>query len=383
MDLFGEPEAPATQYSEGSDASAIETEEEIFQSPRTMSFCLGQEKAEGTLLELFQADRMPHGIIFTGLKGIGKATTAFRLARFLFKHGAGDPNQNSMFDDAPIAPLTSLDIDPHDRVFRQVASGGHPDLLTIERTYDAAKNKTQESLAVAELRKVEPFLRKTASEGGWRVVIIDDADTMNRNAQNALLKILEEPPAKTVIILIAHRAGALIPTIRSRARTLNFSALAPDVITDLLTQNGTYIDPFQGETLSALAEGSFGKSLRLLDEGGLEMLATLLEHISNPEWSNIHSFADQLNRAGQEIQYKNFTATMIWLYKMLSFAKARGQSIKPAALNEPPLSTILQNSSLAQFLKICENLSDCFETTSHANLDKRQAVLNAFKIITQ
>ncbi len=382
MDLFGEPEAPEIEDKTES-PPALENEEELFAHPRTMPFCAGQEKAEHTLLELYHSNRMPHGIIFAGQKGIGKATTAFRLARFLLKNAPKDPNQNSMFDDAPAETPKTMDIPSDDRIFRQVASGGHPDLLTIERTYDATKNKTQDLLAVAELRKVEPFLRRTASEGGWRVVIIDDADTMNRNAQNALLKILEEPPAQTVIILVAHRAGALIPTIRSRARTLNFDKLSPDIITDLLAQNGTYIDPFQGETLSALAEGSFGAALGMLEDGGLEMLETILEFIKSPDWPKIHSFADQISRAGQETQYKTFTTILLWIYKTLSFAKARGLALQPAALNEEPLSTILQNSSLAQLLKICENLSDCFESTARANLDKRQAVLSAFKTIQQ
>lgn len=378
MDLFGEPEAPAEEIIE---IEASPASEELFTSPRTMPFCLGQEKAQNTLLELFHTGRLPHGIIFTGTKGIGKATTAFRLARFLFKYGADEDNQDNLFGDTPASPPQALEISPDDRIFRLVAAGGHPDLLTIERIYDPAKNKTPESLSVTELRKVEPFLRRTASEGGWRVVIIDDADTMNRNAQNALLKILEEPPKKTLIILIAHRAGMLIPTIRSRARTLNFDSLTPEIITDLMNQKGTYIDPFQGETLTALSEGSFGKALSLLEEGGLETLSTILEHLITPTSSKLHSFADSLSRAGAETQYKNFTYIMLWLYKTLSFAKARGQSLQPAALNEDPLAQILQNSSLAQLLKICENLSDCFESTARANLDKRQAVLSAFSII--
>lgn len=382
MDLFGEPEP-----SESAEAPAAPIElsdPELFTHPRSMPFCEGQNAVENMLLELFNSGRMPHGLIFSGTKGIGKATVAYRLARFLFKQGAPDPNQAGMFDDLPAEAPTTLDIDPDDPVFRRVASGGHPDLLTLEREYDAAKNKTKETLAVAALRKVEPFLRMTASEGGWRVVIIDDADTMNRNAQNALLKILEEPPKNTVIILIAHRAGALIPTIRSRARTIAFDALSPEIITDLLTQNGHYIDPYQGETLAALAQGSFGQAQSILEDGGLDILTQITQHLeSQPkfDYSQIHPLADTLARAGNEKDYKSFTTTLLWLYKTMSFAKARGRALTPDALNTEPLNTILANSSLARLLEICENLSEHFDTTQRANLDKKQAVLGAFQII--
>lgn len=386
MDLFGDTQEEET-IEEGVSSETPPPEIELFNHPRTMPFCRGQEKAEKTLIDLHNTKRMPHGIIFTGIKGVGKATTAYRFARFLLKHGAGETEQNALFADETHPPDT-LDIPLDDRIARQVTAGAHPDLLYIERAYDAEKNKTQSQLAVSELRKVEPFLRKTSSNGGWRVVIIDDADTMNRNAQNALLKILEEPPKNTVLILIAHRAGALIPTIRSRTRSLRFENLPAETITELLNEKGEFIDPFQGETLCAFAQGSFGSALSYYEQGGLEMLETITNSIKTlnekQEWSAIHALSDRLGKAtaGQSNDYEMFCTLLIWLYKTLSFAKARGTELSPAAINEPPLTTTLQNSSLASLLKICENLSDCFETTERANLDKRQAVLNAFRIIT-
>ncbi|MGH1398686.1 MAG: DNA polymerase III subunit delta' [Alphaproteobacteria bacterium] len=367
MDLFGEPIVEEAE--EGGEALPASTPladdgPVLFEHPRTMPFCIGQEAAEQTLIELLHTGRVPHGLILAGQKGVGKATLAYRLARFLF---SGAPIENT------------LEVDPQSKAFRLVASGGHPDLLTIERVYDATKNKTQETLPVAELRKVEPFLRRTASEGGWRVVIIDDADTMNRNAQNALLKILEEPPKQTMIILITHRIGALIPTIRSRTRTLNCQTLTPDVITDLLTQKGHYIDPYQGETLAAMAEGSFGQALGILEEGGLEMLESVIAFLGDaPDWVKIHHFSDTIAKSND---YKAFTQIMRWLFKTLSFAKARGRALSPASLNEAPLSVMLENSSLARLLEICEKLEQNFETCERANLDKKQAVLKAFQII--
>jgi len=360
MDLFGEviEEAPEETVEE---AMVEQQSDALFTHPRLMPFCLGQGAAEEAFLNQVAGGRVPHGLILSGQKGIGKATFAYRIARMM------------------LAGEQSLDIDPGSKTHRLVASGGHPDLLTIERAYDATKNKTQDSLPVSELRKVEPFLRMTASEGGWRVVIIDDADTMNRNAQNALLKILEEPPKNTLIILIAHRIGALIPTIRSRTQTLTCQTLSPEIITDLLSQKGHYVDPYQGETLSALAEGSFGKALQILEEGGLEMLASILAFLSEPlDFVKVHHFADTIAKTQD---YKIFCEILLWIYKKLAFAKARGQGLFPASLNEAPLNEILQNSSIARLLEICENLEQNFDQCERANLDKKQAILKSFQII--
>jgi len=382
MDLFGE-DAPTISASE--DSSAPQAPIEEFTHPRATHIkLLGHEKAEADLLDLFNSGRMPHGLILNGAKGIGKATLAYKFTRFLLKHGATDKNQDSMFGESQSEPL-SLDVPHDDPIFTRVASGGHPDLLTIERLYDDGKNKTAATLAVAELRKVEPFLRMTSSNGGWRVVLIDDADTMNRNAQNALLKILEEPPKNTLIILITHRLGALIPTILSRARLMHINHLKPTTLTDLLSIKGNDIPPHNMEIITAMAEGSFGKTLDIIEEGGLDsytQIIAILNEGQEIDWRSIHHISNQFAKAGSEQAYKNFTQTLLWIYKTLVFAKARGQSLSPAALNQSPLSYILKNSSLAQLLKICENLSSHFDMTARGNLDKKQAILGAFQIIT-
>lgn len=379
MDLFGEEEVLESDDEDIIDHNA-DLDIEVFSHPRSMTHLAGHEDIESELLSLFNSGRMPHGIILSGIKGIGKATLAYKLTRFLLKHGADDPNQDGLFGEADDKP-TSLEISKDDPVFFKVASGGHPDLLTLERQYDATKNKTAESLAVSELRKVEPFLRMTSSNGGWRVVIIDDADTMNRNAQNALLKILEEPPKNTLLILVAHRLGALIPTIRSRTRLISIKPLEGETINELLKRKGYELDSNQTEIISSLSDGSFGKTCKIVEEGGLENLMTIVSLIGNSDGTAIHALSEQLSRAGQEQAYKAFTENFLWIYKTLCFAKARGQSLSPASLNEEPLSTILKKSSLQQLLSFCENLSNHFEMTQRNNLDKRQAVLGAFHIV--
>ena len=383
MDLFGESESE--EIVETVDEATEGTPEpEGLCAPRQMALCMGHDSVEAGILDQFKADRMPHGIVLSGPKGIGKATFAYRLARFLLKQRATDPNQDALFaEETP--EITGMDVAPEDTIFRQVASGGHADLLTIERAYDAAKDEYKGSVAVDDIRKVNPFLHMTAAhEGGWRVVIIDDADTMNRNAQNALLKILEEPPANTVLILVCHRLGAMIPTIRSRTHTLSFQPLSKDVFEQLLQIQGYNLDEAQLDTLYHLSEGSIGQALDNIEQGGLDTLAQILGLFENyPQWTwpEIHVLADQLARNGRDQSYKSFATLLPWVFSQMILAKARGQGIASAALHIESIENLHRQSSLESLLKICENLKSHFSRVERSNLDKRQAVLGAFSII--
>lgn len=386
MDLFGEPDNFTTADSHTAPAGSL-PEPEHFTHPRAMPFCLGHEaRVEKSLLDLYESGRLPHAMIFAGPRGVGKATMAYRFSRFLLKNPPADTNQDSLFaPQEPGIPAKTLDVPPDDPVFRRVAAGGHPDLLSVERVYDAIKNKTQSAVAVDEIRKVAPFLRMTAAEGGWRVVIIDDADTMNRSAQNALLKILEEPPEHTVLILVAHRPGALIPTIRSRARLIRFDPLSPEVLDTLLERRGGDLTLRDRETLACLAEGSFGRALSCIETGGLEVfdrVLTLFSAFPAWDWPEIYGLADELARNGNEARYQNFREMLLWIFQKLVLFKARPQQDHPGVLWERDgIRECLQKSSLESLLEICENLESHFNDVERSNLDKRQAVSGAFSIV--
>ncbi len=403
MDLFGETPAPASAASEKPnkpeaqpasasvgaammDMTAVAAlgDDEGLQSPRAATECLGHDIIEHQLLELYNSGRMPHGLIFSGIKGIGKSTMAYRLAKFLFKHGMpADAGEVDMFGEAPVQP-TNFDVDPIEPSSQRVISGGHPDFLSIEREYDSTKNVTKASVAVDDIRKVTPFLRMTAGENGWRVVIIDDADTMTRSSQNALLKILEEPPKNTILVLITHRLGALIPTIRSRARTINFQPLTDNHIEALLEQSEHSIPSDDMDNLIQMSEGSVGRALQFLEEGGLDTLSQIngiFQSYPNWNWSEIHVLSDYFARKGQEQGYESFSYLLRWICEQLCKAKGRGIQPTGQVFQTEALKTLLRNSSLEQLLNICENLEDHFNKVQRANLDKKQAVLRAFSLI--
>lgn len=382
MDLFGEiPEEQVVEESFVQEPEYLE----LFTHPRAMDFCQGHDRVEQALLEFYKSGRMPHALIFSGPKGIGKATMAYRLAKFMMKSGATrDPNQDSLFGGEDTGAPENLDVPANDPVFRRIVSGGHSDLLSIERLYDDLKGRLKSSVEVKEVRKVAPFLRMTAADGGWRVVIIDDADTMNRNAQNAILKILEEPPKNTLLILVAHRVGALIPTIRSRARVVHFQPLTDDDMKSLIGRTDIVLDEESLSTLIRLAGGSFGRAMEYEEEGGLETFAMIMEAFDRyPDfnWTGIHKLADDLAGKGKDQNYMSFQELTKWMFAQLAKSKARGQGITAKALDTQAFQEILKNSSLAQLSKICENLHEFYGQSNAANLDKRQTVLGTFSLI--
>lgn len=351
--------------------------------PRNNTQFFGHEDIEPYMLNLINGGKMPHALILSGPQGVGKATFAYRMARALLKHGITDPNQDSLFGDAP-AELNSFDVENDDPIFRKISSGGHPDFLALERPMDERKGAQKGSIDIGTARKVAPFLRMTSSEGGWRIVIIDDADTMNRNAQNAILKVLEEPPANTVLMLVCHRIGALIPTIRSRCRLLSFEPLEDDIIITALQKQLPHETATNLKIAAHFAEGSLGKAFTFMDEDGLSTINSAIDILvdwQNWDWVRIHTLADNLGRIGQDSTYQNFTGSLLWMMESLCFAKAKGQINLPVPLDHQALQNMLSHYSLEEWVKICENLKAHFETFEKANLDKRQAILGAFGFI--
>ncbi len=386
MSLFGDDE-----ILENDTASIAEPKIDIeaLQDPALMSFCLGHEDQEALFIDMYKKKSIPHAMIFSGIEGIGKTTMAFRLARFLLKHGKGDigGSGGGLFGEEEVPlEISSLDVDVNDPVSRRIASGGHADLLHIHRIYDKAKGKLDNSLKVEALRQIEPFLRKTSSEGGWRIVIVEDADTMNRNAQNAILKILEEPPANVLIILVTHRMGKLIPTIHSRARNIAFSPLPQEVMRDLFTKSGHNLSDNDMDSLCALSEGSFGVAMKYLENDGLSMFKDIiayLEFSQNGAIHKIHEFSNSLSSASQDKQYRIFVDILQQLMRKILFLKARGATELPQYLQNDVMQEIMASYPLEKLLGVCDDLKNHFERVEFSNLDRRDAVRAAFLMINQ
>ncbi|KIC47112.1 DNA polymerase III subunit delta' [Ruegeria sp. ANG-S4] len=239
--------------------------------PRETAQLFGQSAAEQAFLTAYNSDRLHHGWLLTGPRGCGKATLAWRIARFLLATPPQD--DGGLFGAAP-SPET-LDIDPDHSVSHRILSGAEPGLASIIRSVDK-KGKLRGEIVVDDIRKLGRFFGMTAADGGRRVVIVDPADEMNVNAANALLKMLEEPPARTTLLLVSHQPTRLLPTIKSRCRTLRLLPLGAQDMQAALTQTGANV-PSQPDHLAALAAGSVGDAVRLINLNGLEIYTELIE----------------------------------------------------------------------------------------------------------
>jgi len=242
--------------------------------PRDTAALIGQDPAQAAFLDAFNVGKLHHAWLLTGPRGVGKATLAWKIARFLL---ATPDSTGGMFDDP--AP-TALDVAPQHPVARRIASGGEGGLKSVTRSVNPDTKRLRKQIVVDDIRALNGFFQMSAADGGRRVVIIDDADEMNVNAANALLKMLEEPPERATLLLISHQPSALLPTIRSRCRTLRLAPLSPDQMARALTQSNVVV---QGDpaALAELSGGSVGGALRLSLMGGLAIYAELIGLMSS------------------------------------------------------------------------------------------------------
>ena len=366
---------------------ATDTETEGPPGPRENPDLLGHEGAERALLDSYRSGRLAHAWLICGPPGIGKATLAFRFARFLLAQGAAAPG--GLFGESvQPTPPESLFVDPADPVFHRVASGGHADLLTVERRMaDGDRGRRRTEIVVDDVRGIGGFFAMTSAEGGWRVVIIDSADEMNRNATNAVLKVLEEPPPRGLLLLVSHAPGRLLPTVRSRCRRLVLKPLPTETVAALLTGHAPDLPAADAAALAALSEGSIGRALVLAEEGGLDLyrdLMGLLEGLPRLDIPALHKPADRLARADGEAAYRTVAELLrAWLARLIRSAAGAGEAAGdgPFAREGALTRRLGTAASLDRWLEVWEKISRLLARAEGANLDRKQVVLNALLAI--
>src|ERR1700748_2848652 len=231
--------------------------------PRETAAFFGHREAETALLQAYRSGRIPHAWRIGAAQGIGKATLAYRMARFVLAHR--DPLA------ADVQRAETLNVDPSDPVARHVAANAHGGLLVLERSLND-KGVMRTVITVDETRETISFFGSTAAVDGWRVCVVDTVDELNPNAANALLKILEEPPQRSLFLLVSHAPARVLPTILSRCRKL---PLRPLDIDDVMRAPATGAnmatdDPALREASEA-AEGSVARALTLLGGDAIKL----------------------------------------------------------------------------------------------------------------
>lgn len=345
-----------------------------FAHPRTMAVCYGHVHAEQELLNAAASDRLHHAWLFTGPPGIGKATLAYRFARFLLSWSN---------DETRPGPET-LDIPPDGRVFGQVAALSHPNLLVLRRPWQEDRKRLAMSIPVSEARRLRRFFGHTAGGGTWRVVIIDRAEELNAAAANALLKNLEEPPARCVFLLICSAPGRLPVTIRSRCRVMRLKPLdESDLLksVDSAYQAAGLDHPGDDAVrkVVCLAQGSVGRALRMLEAGGNELherLLGLLKGLPALDHQAAHVLADELSLANSDQAYHLFFDLA---GETLSRIVTHATTGEGAIGDESELADRIQaTGALAQFAQLWETIQRAKAEADVLNLDRKTTVLGTF-----
>ena len=312
---------------------------------------LGQGDAKRTLLRAWQSGRLHHGWLFTGPTGIGKATLARWFARVVL--GEVDP-----------------------RAINRMTAGTHADLMVITRGLDEKRSRSRTEIVLEEVRPIADFLHRTAA-GGWRVVIIDGADHLNRHAANALLKLLEEPPSKVLILLTSSVPGRLAPTIRSRCRLLRLRALDEPTMHEALEQLLPALQPVERRTLISFSDGSPGRALALAAEDGIvlaELARGILSQRHRPPGSWCYDVADAVLR--HENGFSIFIGLLSAAISTTIRAAARGRTTE----QHPSL---LSSRSAESWAEACEELARLRDAAEAFNLDKRQALLTGLSLLSE
>ena len=337
----------------------------------------GHHQAIDTLSEAWRSGKLHHAWILSGPRGIGKATLAYQFARFVLAGGSQESGENG--------PLFVARDHP---VFCRIASGGHADFMIIERSANEKSGKRRTEIVVDDVRRIGRLVSLTPGEGLWRAVIVDGAEDMNRNAANAILKYLEEPPPLTLFLLVSHAPTRLLPTVRSRCRSLTMRPLAEAMVENLIaSQIAPELDTQERKILTSISEGSPGRALELAEQGGVELyekLIGILSDLPDLDIRAVHSLGDRVARNDGAEAFHTLTGLLVWWLNHLVCDAAKSTPRRKISEREDVLRRrLLTRGDLEHWAAVWEKLSKLFASAEAVNLDPKHVILNAFTALQQ
>ena len=353
--------------------------------PSEAAEVIGHQHAENLFVDALNEGRLHHAWMITGPKGIGKATFAWRLAKYLLCSAIKEDGP-SLFGDTPEF-IQNLDIDPDHPILRRIQAGSEGRLSVVRRPYDAKRKAFKAQITIEEIRKLTSFFPLSAADGGRRVVIIDAADDMNVNAANALLKVLEEPPKHTILLLISHQHSRLLPTIRSRCRTLRLGALNQSDIDAVLAIQDLEINAHEMGALSTLSAGSAGEAIRLAQYNGpvvYQQILGLIAQAPKIDRPSAIKFAEQYAGRTSSEDLDILALMFARVLSRLAIFGATGNAPAPL-VHSGEIEMFSKLCPMPQFAQdwaeLCQDLSNRFKHGRAVNLDPVALVLDMiFKI---
>ena len=336
-------------------------------TPKTNSELFGHSESEAVLMEGLRQGQLAHGWIISGPRGIGKATLAYRFARTLL---SGKPPE---------------EISPEDPVFLRVAAGSHADLLIVEPQYDAKKEEFAREINIEQAREIAGFLSLTPGEGRWRVVIIDSVDALNTNSANAILKILEEPPAHAILLLISHNPGRLLPTIRSRCRNLTLQSLQEKDFRKAIMLASPELDSSSITALGELTNYSAGLALQFQELSAITLYNQILDLLSTLpvlDHAKLHTLADKATSGQTHANWQLLTRLVLSLCER-SVRHSGGVEVIPISEQERVIFGKMQQMHPPEvWAAKWQEISDQFSLAERVHLDYKQCIIVFFHSLT-
>ncbi len=329
-----------------------------FPHPREATHLVGHHDAQAAILEGLRQGKLHHAWLIGGPEGIGKATFAYMVAKQLLGLKGG-----------PAPAGDRLDVDPARQASRLVSNLAHPDLVVLRRQPATDKKAAATMIAVETVRRALDVFASTPSDGGWRVCVVDSADDLNASAANALLKVLEEPPARAIFLIIAHQPGRVLPTIRSRCRKLTLRPLAETEIAAVLDGLDVDADSATIGQAIALADGSARRAISRLDPETAALIGRtrgLLARLPDVDIPGVLAMSDQLAGRAAEADFAVFMETVEdWVRHVLHANLAAGAH------------------RLAPLAEVWEKTARAVRETDALNLDRRPLVLSIFQDLSE
>jgi DNA polymerase III subunit delta' len=338
----------------------VNSDETDLTRPRDADALFGHAEAERTLLDSYRTGQIPHAWLIGGPPGIGKATLAYRMARFVLANP--DPSELA------VQQAQSLAVSKEHPVTRRISNQAHPDLLVLRRTINEKTGKLHQDIAVDDIRRTVPFFGSTPGEGGWRVAIVDSVEELNRSGENALLKVLEEPPPRSLLLLVSNAPGRVLPTIRSRCRVLLLRPLAGrDIAQAIAAVTGRAAEGEDVIEAIGAANGSVGRAFDLLDGTGLALrkkTTELLSQLPRPDPQAVHGLGDALGYSDPASLATFMDIINEWLSQQLD--------------NE-----VHDKRRLARVAQIWEQINIAARNVEEYNLERKPLVFAVFGLLSE
>ncbi len=327
--------------------------------PREALALIGHAEAERALLDAYRGNRLPQAIILGGPAGIGKATLAWRLTRFLLAHP--DPSA------AAVRAAENLSVPVDHPVVHKLMALSHGDVFLLRREWNEKAKRPFTEIRADDVRHAIHMFQQAAGAGGYRICIVDCAEDLNRAGANALLKLVEEPPPRALFLIIAHRPAQVLPTLRSRCRRLLLKPLTGAEISAVIATLGAPWSSADREAIAmaaARAGGSVPAALRLLGGRGLELdteIRRLLADLPMVDWRAVHELADQVAGRDSAADYAMMMMAIVdWIDTVLHREAGQGAA------------------RLAPLAEVWEKAAEAARETEVLNLDKRPLILSIF-----